>query len=173
MKPDQSVQIQTATEKDVPILYQFIRELAEYEHLTHAVSATEADLHEGLFGEKPCAEAILAYFENRPVGFALYFTTFSTFVGKSGLYLEDLYVQPEFRGKGIGKALLLRLVHLAQERGYGRMEWSVLNWNEPAIRFYQSMGAVPMNEWTVYRLTCETLAKLVEKEELYGKGGDA
>jgi GNAT superfamily N-acetyltransferase len=149
-----------AVPEDVPLILSFIRKLAEYERLAHAVVASEEGLTEALFGPRPAAEVILTEWEGEPAGFALFFTTFSTFVGRPGLYLEDLFVEPWLRGKGIGKALLLRLAQLAVERGYGRVEWSVLDWNEPAIGFYRSLGAVPMDEWTVYRLSGEALERL-------------
>ncbi len=155
-----SLTIRSAVPEDSDTLYRFICELAEYEKLSQSVIATAEDIREALFGEKPCAEALLAFWNDRPVGFALYFTTFSTFVGRPGLYLEDLYVQPDYRGKGIGKELLLHLARLAYQRQYGRMEWSVLDWNEPAIQFYKKLGAKPMDEWTVYRLTREDLERL-------------
>lgn len=157
---DNSLTIRSAIPEDSGILYRFICELAEYEKLSQSVIATDSDIHEALFGDKPCAEALLAFWENRPVGFALYFTTFSTFVGRPGLYLEDLYVQPDYRRQGIGKELLLHLARLAYNRQCGRMEWSVLNWNEPAIQFYKKLGAKPMDEWTVYRLTRDDLERL-------------
>jgi len=152
--------IRSAVPEDSDTLYRFICELAEYEKLSQSIIATAADIREALFGEKSCAEALLAFWDDRPVGFALYFTTFSTFVGRPGLYLEDLYVQPDYRGKGIGKELLLHLARLAYQRQYGRMEWSVLDWNKPAIQFYKKLGAKPMDEWTVYRLTRDDLERL-------------
>ncbi|MFP4208509.1 MAG: N-acetyltransferase family protein [Wenzhouxiangella sp.] len=130
-----------------------IRELAEYERLAHEVTATPALLAEHLFGEDAVAEALLAEIDGEAVGFALFFRNFSTFLGRPGLYLEDLYVRQSQRGRGIGRALLGRLAELARQRGYGRMEWSVLDWNQPAIEFYQSLGAQAMSEWTVYRLS--------------------
>lgn len=152
--------LRTATESDVPLILQFIRDLAEYERLAHACVATEESLRETLFGEKRYAEVILAEQEGRPAGFALFFHNYSTFLARPGIYLEDLYVRPELRGQGIGKALLARLASLAVERKCGRLEWAVLNWNEPAIRFYRSLGALPQNEWTVYRVTGEELDRL-------------
>ncbi|MBI1387875.1 MAG: GNAT family N-acetyltransferase [bacterium] len=152
--------IRSAGPADVPAIYAMIRELAEYEKLLHIVEATEDSIHRALFGEKPAAEALIALEMDVPVGFALYFTNFSTFVGKPGLYLEDLYVKPKFRGKGYGKALLVRLANIAVERDYGRMEWSVLDWNTPSIEFYKSLGAVPMDEWTVFRLNREAIASV-------------
>ena len=153
-------EIRTATEADVPVILGLIRDLAEYERAPDAVVATESGLREVLFGTKPSAEVLLALEETGPVGFAVYFYNFSTWLGRPGLYLEDLFVRPEKRGKGYGRALLERLAHVAHERGCGRMEWAVLNWNDPAIQFYRKLGAQPMNEWTVFRLTEEGIAKL-------------
>jgi len=148
------------TEADVPLVLQFIRELAEYEKLAHAVVATEELLSESLFGARRHAEVVLAEFEGEPAGFALFFHNFSTFVGRAGLYLEDLFVRPALRSHGIGKELLRFLAHLAFERGCGRFEWAVLDWNEPAIGFYKSLGAKPMDDWTVFRLAGEELRTL-------------
>src|SRR5436305_10555477 len=142
---------------DIPIIARLIRGLADYERLADQVRLNEQELHENLFGPRRYAEVLLA--ENTDVvGFALFFFNFSTFLGKPGLYLEDLFVWPEHRGKGHGKQLFRAVARIAVERGCGRMEWSVLNWNEPALRFYRAMGAMAMDEWTVYRLTGETLA---------------
>jgi len=152
--------IRTATVADVPSIHGFIRALADYERLSHEVTATEERLRDTLFGEQPRAEVVLAELAGRPVGFALFFHNYSTFLAKPGLYLEDLFVLPEFRGRGFGKALLTHLAKLAQERGCGRFEWSVLDWNEPSIQFYQSLGAVPLSEWTVFRVTGDTLGQL-------------
>jgi GNAT superfamily N-acetyltransferase len=138
----------------------FIRDLAEYERLAHEVIATEEDIDRALFGARPFAEVIIAEYENEPAGFALFFHTFSTFLGQPGIYLEDLFVLPELRGKGVGRALLAHLARLTVERGCGRLEWSVLDWNEPAIGFYRSLGSMPMDEWTVHRVTGEALRKL-------------
>lgn len=154
------LEIRTTTEADLPIILSLIRELAEYEREPDAVVATEAGLREVLFGAKPSAEVLLALEEQEPVGFAVYFHNFSTWLGRPGLYLEDLFVRPEKRGKGYGRALLERLAQVAKERGCGRMEWAVLDWNEPAIQFYRKLGAQPMDEWTVFRLTKEGIAKL-------------
>jgi GNAT superfamily N-acetyltransferase len=153
-------EIRTTTEADVPIILSLIRELAEYERAPDAVVATENGLREVLFGRKRSAEVLLALEEDEPVGFAVYFYNFSTWLGRPGLYLEDLFVRPAVRGKGYGRALLGRLAQIAQERGCGRMEWAVLDWNDPAIQFYRKLGAEPMNEWTVFRLTAEGIAKL-------------
>lgn len=146
-----------ADKRDTSLILDFIRELAEYENLSHEVVATEDDLMENLFGEHPYAEVVLGIYEEQPAGFALFFHNFSTFLGKPGLYLEDLYVKPDYRGLGLGSTLLAYLARLAVERGCGRLEWWVLDWNEPAISFYKKLGARPMDEWTVYRLTGEKL----------------
>ena len=156
-------EIRPATEDDVPIILSLIRELAEYERLSHEAVATEGLLRESLFGERRGAEVLIACCKGAPAGFALFFHSFSTFLGRPGIYLEDLYVKPEFRGRGIGRALLTHLARLAKERGCGRLEWAVLDWNEPAIKLYKSIGAVPMNEWTVYRVTGEALETLATR----------
>jgi GNAT superfamily N-acetyltransferase len=156
-------EIRPATEDDVPIILSLIRELAEYERLSHEVVATEGLLRESLFGERRGAEVLIACCKGAPAGFALFFHSFSTFLGRPGIYLEDLYVKPEFRGQGIGRALLTHLARLAKERGCGRLEWAVLDWNEPAIKLYKSIGAVPMDEWTVYRVTGEALETLATR----------
>jgi len=156
------MRILPATERDVPVLLELIRGLADYERLRDQCVATEDQLRKTLFGENPAAEALLAFVDERPVGFALFFTNYSTFLAKPGIYLEDLFVRPDARGQGIGKALLVKIAQIAAERGCGRVEWSVLDWNEPAIRFYQSLGAVAMSEWTIFRLTGESLAKFKE-----------
>jgi GNAT superfamily N-acetyltransferase len=157
-----NLEIRTTTEADVPIILSLIRELADYERAPTAVVTTEAGLREVLFGAKRAAEVLLALEEGEPVGFAVYFYSFSTWLGRPGLYLEDLFVRPTVRGKGYGRALLERLAQIAQERGCGRMEWAVLDWNDPAIQFYKKLGAQPMTEWTVFRLTQEGIAKLAE-----------
>ncbi len=154
------ISIAPANERDVPIILDFIRKLAEYEKLSHLVVATESDIHKNVFGPNPVAEVLLAYWDGLPVGFALFFRNFSTFLGQTGIYLEDLFVDPEHRGKGIGKALLIRLAQIAVERGYGRLEWAVLDWNTPSIEFYRRLGAVPMDEWIVNRLTGDALSRL-------------
>ena len=148
--------IRFAGENDVPTILFFIRELAVYEKLENEVVATEEILHEWIF-EKKKAEVLIAEEDGKPVGFALFFHNFSTFLGRAGIYLEDLFVMKEYRGRGYGKALLKRLASLAVERGCGRLEWSCLDWNQPSIDFYRSVGAVPMDGWTVYRLTGDTL----------------
>jgi GNAT superfamily N-acetyltransferase len=153
-------EIRAATEDDVPLILSLIKELAEYERLSHEVVATEEALRDSLFGERPMAEVLIGHRGNEPAGFALFFHNFSTFLGKPGIYLEDLYVKPEYRGMGFGQALLVRLAKLARERGCGRLEWSVLDWNEPAIGFYKGIGASPVSGWTVYRVTGEALEEL-------------
>ena len=162
MNTPENFQIRPARVEDVPIILQLIRDLATYERAPDEVIATEEQLIDVLFGEKPVAEVLLAFEEESPVGFAVYFYSFSTWLGRPGLYLEDLFVNPEKRGKGYGRALLVELAKIARDRGCGRMEWAVLNWNEPAIKFYQALGAKPMNEWTVFRLTCDEIAKLAD-----------
>ena len=154
-----SLNIRPAQREDVPLIMQLIRDLAEYEKLSHEMVATADMLGKWLFGERVVAEVLIAEWEGTPRGFALFFHNFSTFLGKPGFFLEDLYVQQEFRGMGIGKGLLLKLAQLAVERGYGRVEWSVLDWNEPSIGFYKALGAKPMDEWTVFRLTGDALAQ--------------
>jgi GNAT superfamily N-acetyltransferase len=152
--------IRPATVEDVSLILSFIKELAEYERLSYEIVATEDILRESLFGERRAAEVVIGQQGDDPAGFALFFHTFSTFLGRPGIYLEDLYVKPEFRGMGIGRAILVYLARLAKERNCGRLEWSVLNWNEPAIRLYRGIGAVPMDEWTVYRVSGEALEEL-------------
>ena len=152
--------IRPATTGDVPVILELIRALATYERAPDEVIATEQGLAEVLFGKKPAAEVLLAHEGDRAVGFALFFHNFSTWLGRAGLYLEDLFVRPEDRGKGYGRALLVHLAKIARDRGCGRMEWAVLDWNEPAINFYRKLGAKPMHEWTVFRLTPEDIASL-------------
>jgi GNAT superfamily N-acetyltransferase len=155
-----SIRIRSATKEDVPVLAELIRGLARYEKLEHQVVMTEDLLAAGLFGARPYAEVLLAVDEDRPVGFALFFHNFSTFLGRPGIYLEDLFVVPEERAGGIGRALLEHLARLAVDRGCGRLEWAVLDWNRDAIAFYERLGARPNSDWTVYRLTGEALATL-------------
>lgn len=150
-----------AEQKDIALILSFIKELAEYEKMSDDVVATEALLQEWIF-EKKLTEVIFVMEEEKEVGFMLFFHNFSTFLGRGGIYLEDLYVKPEYRGKGYGKALLKRLAQIAVERKCGRVEWSCLNWNQPSIDFYLSLGAVPMSDWTVYRVTGDTLKRLAE-----------
>lgn len=147
----------------MPLILALIRELADYERLSHEVSATEEVLRSSLFGERPVAEVLIGESDSRPAAFALFFHNFSTFLGRPGIYLEDLYVRPEFRGRGIGKAMLARLARLAKERGCGRLEWWVLDWNEQAIEFYESLGAIAMDDWTVYRVTGSALDDLAAR----------
>lgn len=158
------IRFQFAQEADAALVLDFIRRLAEYEKMEDQVVATEELLRQEVF-EKKHAEVLFAMEGEKEVGFALFFHNFSTFLGRSGLYLEDLYVLPEYRGKGYGKALLCRLARIAVERGCGRLDWWCLDWNEPSIRFYRSLGAVPMEEWTVYRLTGETLEGLAQQSQ--------
>ena len=154
--------IRPAVTGDVPVILQLIKALATYERAPDEVIATERGLTEVLFGENPAAEVLLAFENQRAVGFAVFFHNFSTWLGRPGLYLEDLFVRPEDRGKGYGRALLVHLAKIARERGCGRMEWAVLDWNEPAIKFYRKLGANPMHEWTVFRLTPDDIAKLAD-----------
>jgi GNAT superfamily N-acetyltransferase len=157
MPPDAALQIRPAKESDAPLVLDFIRKLAEYGDISSEATVTEADLRAALFGPRPVAEAILAYVGGEPAGFAVYSFTFSSFMGKPGIYVEH-----QFRSRGIGKALLVTLAQFGRERGCGRLEWSVLNWNEQAMEFYQDLGAVPMDEWTTFRLTGEALERLAE-----------
>jgi len=154
------VALRAATSADIPQILAFIEGLAAYEKLSHACVATEDSLRQSLFGPRPYAEVILAEFDGQPAGFALFFHNYSTFRARPGIYLEDLYVLPEHRGRGAGKALLRELARLAVERGCARLEWSVLDWNEPAIQFYKSLGAEPQEEWTIFRVTDEALTRL-------------
>lgn len=158
----QTLEIRPARASDVPVILQLIRDLATYERAPNEVTATEKGLTEVLFGEKPAAEVLLAFENETAVGFAVFFHNFSTWLGRPGLYLEDLFVRPEDRGKGYGRALLIQLAKIARDRGCGRMEWAVLDWNEPAIEFYRKLGAKPMDEWTVFRLARDGIAKLAD-----------
>jgi len=158
-----SLQIRKATEADVPVIAWFIRQLAEYERLLQETVMTEEMLRESLFGSRSSAEVLLGYHEDKPVAFAVFFHNFSTFLGRRGLYLEDLFVIPEMRGKGFGRALLVHLARIARERNCGRFEWAVLDWNRPAIDFYKNLGAVPMNEWTIFRVTGAALNRLADE----------
>jgi GNAT superfamily N-acetyltransferase len=158
--------IEPARERDVPLILRLIKGLADYEKLAHEVVATEERLRQSLFGPHPSAEVVIAYVDDEAVGFALFFHTYSTFLGQRGLYLEDLFVVPEWRGRGAGRALLTHLAGIAAERGCGRFEWSVLDWNEPAINFYKNLGAKPMHEWTIFRVAGDSLAALAQKSEV-------
>ena len=160
-----ALKIRPAAEADVPLIFDFIRKLAEYGDLSDEVSATVEDVRAALFGPKPVAEAVLAFWGEAPAGFALFSCTFSSFVGKTGIYIEDLYVEQDYRNKGIGKALLVHLARLGRQKHCGRLEWAVLNWNERAMEFYQDLGAIPMDEWTTFRLTGEALDRLASREE--------
>jgi GNAT superfamily N-acetyltransferase len=155
-----SLRMASATERDLSLLLSFIKKLAEYEKLSHLVVATEDLLRDALFGPRPVAEAIIANWNDEPVGFALFFHNFSTFLGRRGIYLEDLFVDPPHRGKGIGKALLIHLAKIAKERNCGRLEWAVLDWNKPSIDFYKGLGAAPLDGWTSFRLAGDALDRL-------------
>ena len=157
-----NLKIKIAEKKDCTIILDFIKQLAEYEKLSNEVKATTEQIEKTLFGKNSNAECIIGYYENKPIGFALFFHNYSTFLAKPGIYLEDLFVIPEMRGKGFGKSLLKHLAKLAVDRNCGRLEWAVLNWNTPAIDFYKSLEAEPMDEWTVFRLTGKSLIKLAD-----------
>lgn len=156
---DSAIHIQKASEKDVPLILEFIRKLAEYERRLHEMIATEDGLHAALFGKRPVAEVLLAYIGDEPAGFALYFPTFSTFLGRAGIHLEDVFVDPQHRRKGIGRMLMVEVAKVACEYG-GRLEWWVLRWNQPALDFYKGMGSQEMDEWAIYRLNGAALEKL-------------
>jgi GNAT superfamily N-acetyltransferase len=158
------IRIDAATPNDVPLILELIRELAEYEREPDAAQATAEQMHAALFGERPAVEAVIARIDDEPVGWAVWFQTFSTWTGKPGLWLEDLYVRPQFRRAGAGKALLVYLAQVCMERDYGRFEWSVLDWNEPALDFYRNLGAVAMDEWTIHRVTGDALRRLAGSE---------
>jgi GNAT superfamily N-acetyltransferase len=157
------LRIEAATERDVPLILEFIHKIASYEKLTHEVTATEQILRESLFGPRPAAEVLLAYWADTPAGYAVFHHNFSTFLGRPGMYLEDIFVEPELRGKGIGKALLKAVAKEAQRRKCGRMNWAVLDWNKPAWDFYQSLGALPLEEWTIFRMTDDAIGQLADK----------
>ena len=156
----EQIRIARGVENDVPVILEMIRGLAEYERLLDKCVATEETLRATLFGDRPYAETLLAWDDDECCGFALFFMNYSTFLAQPGIYLEDLFVKPHARGRGLGKALLTKLAQLARERNCGRLEWSVLDWNEPSIRFYKSLGAVPLEEWTGYRVTGKSLQDL-------------
>ena len=168
----ESLSFRAARRADVPLILGMIRALAEYEQLLSEVVATESVLEEWLFDKKK-AEVLFPMLEGKEIGFALYFHNFSTFLGRAGLYLEDLYIQPEYRGRGYGRKVLQKLAQIAVERGCGRLEWWCLDWNAPSIAFYKNLGAQPMDEWTVYRLSGDTLRNLAGKEEAGPGGNDA
>jgi GNAT superfamily N-acetyltransferase len=153
-------QIKSATDSDVPVIFSFVKKLARYEQLLHEVVATEDLLRETLFGKRRTAEVAIGYHETKPVGFVLFFHNYSTFLGKPGLYIEDLFVDEDYRRRGYGRALLLHVARLAKERDCGRLEWSVLDWNQQAINFYKKLGASPMSEWTVFRVAGQSLDEL-------------
>lgn len=157
--------IARATERDVPVILSLIKGLAEYEKLSAEVTATEQGLRESLFGRSPAAEVLIAWAGPTPVGFAVYFQNYSTFLGRPGIYLEDLFVLPQWRRRGHGRRLLAEVARIALERECGRLEWAVLDWNEPALQFYRSLGARAMDEWTVYRLTGDAIRKLAESDK--------
>jgi len=169
MNIQSNFEIRPARVEDVPTILGLIRELASYERAPDEVTATEEQLVDILFGERPAAEVLIAFEGKSPVGFAVFFHNFSTWLGRPGLYLEDLFVKPDKRGKGYGRALLVDLAKVARDRGCGRMEWAVLDWNEPAIKFYRSLGAKPMEEWTVFRLMRDGIAKLAQSESTSAK----
>jgi len=159
----EDISIRPAGEHEVGVILQFIRDLAEYEHLEHEAVATEETLRETLFGPRPYAEVVLACLKGEPVGFALFFHNYSTFLGRPGIYLEDLYVRPAARGFGVGRKLLKWLAATAVRRRCGRLEWSVLDWNEPSIQFYRKLGAVAMDQWKIFRVTGPTLDRLASE----------
>jgi GNAT superfamily N-acetyltransferase len=163
MKTNNELTIRKAEKSDAPLILSFIKEIANYEKLSHEVTATEKDIQENLFGDTKYAEVLIAESENEPVGYALFFYNFSTFTGRPGIYLEDLFIRPKYRGKGIGKTLLLKLIKIAKNKNCGRVEWCVLDWNEPAIEFYKNLGAVPMDGWSIFRVTNEKFEKILEK----------
>jgi GNAT superfamily N-acetyltransferase len=162
-----TIRIDEATAADIPLILSFIQQLASYERLSDRVVATESNLRESLFGERPAAEAVIARCDGAPAGIAVFFQTFSTFLGRPGIYLEDLFVQDDMRGRGVGLALLAHVAQVARARGCTRVDWSVLNWNDLAIRFYRRLGAIPLSDWTLYRLSGEALERLGSQ----GSGG--
>jgi GNAT superfamily N-acetyltransferase len=162
LEKNSGLHIRPAVAADVPAILEFIKKLAAYEKLSHEVVASEALLTETLFGARPTAEVAIGYLDENPVGFVLFFHNYSTFLGRPGIYIEDLFVEENFRRRGYGRALFLYVARLAKERRCGRLEWSVLDWNEPAIGFYKKLGAVPMSDWTVFRVTGDSLDKLAE-----------
>ncbi len=163
--PQADFRIEPATERDVPVILHMIKALADYERLSHKVVATEDKLRMSLFGPHPVAEVVIAYAGEEPAGFAVFFPNYSTFLAQPGLYLEDLFVEPRWRGRGLGRKLLAYVAGVAAARACGRLEWSVLDWNEPAIRFYRRLGAEPVQDWSIFRLTGDGLRLLAEKDE--------
>jgi GNAT superfamily N-acetyltransferase len=161
---DNAITIKKAKKRDVPLILSLIKELAEFEKLSNEVVATEKDMYKNLFGPKKFAEVLIGYYDKEPAGMALFFHNYSTFEGKPGIYLEDLYVKPEFRGKGIGKSLLLKLIRIAGKRKCGRVEWAVLDWNRSAIDFYTKLGAKCMDQWKIFRLTKEQIHKINDEQ---------
>lgn len=157
-----NLSVRPAIEADVPTILNLIRGLAEYEKLAHEVTATDSELRQSLFGSRPCAECLLGCVDSHPVGFAIFFQNFSTFLAKPGLYLEDLFVQPEYRGHGLGKALITAVAQIAVDRGCGRYEWTVLDWNQPAIDFYQALGAEMKSDWRIMRVTGDSLIRMAK-----------
>lgn len=155
--------IRKATPEDIPLILDLIKLIAGYEKLSHEVIASEESLHHSIFGEKSTVEVLLAFIDNTPIGYAIFFHNFSTFVGRKGIYLEDLFVKPEFRGKGIGKLLLKEIAKIAVEKNCGRIEWAVLDWNKPAIDFYESIGANAMNEWILFRMNEKEIKKFSQE----------
>jgi GNAT superfamily N-acetyltransferase len=168
-----SFSIRPATADDVTLVLEFIHALAEYEKLTHEITATPEEMAEHLFGASPRAEVLFPCEDEKPVGFALFFHNFSTFLARPGLYLEDLFILPEHRGKGYGRALMIYLAQVAQARGCGRFEWAVLDWNKPSIAFYRSLGATPMSEWIIQRVSGDALNELAAKPLFSARGADA
>jgi GNAT superfamily N-acetyltransferase len=166
MNSQSNFEIRPARVEDVPVILELIRELATYERAPDEVTATKEQLVDVLFGERPAAEVLLAFEGKSPIGFAVFFQNFSTWLGRPGLYLEDLFVKPEKRGKGYGRELLVALAKIARDRACRRMEWAVLDWNEPAIKFYRALGAKPMDEWTVFRLTRDGIAELAKSDSI-------
>lgn len=159
---ERNFEIRDADVADIPIIMQLIRDLATYERAPNDVIATEEDLREVLFGAEPAAKVVIGFEDTAPVGFAVYFFNFSTWLGRPGLYLEDLFVKPEMRGRGYGRALLVHLAKIARDHNCGRMEWAVLTWNDPAIEFYKKLGAMPLDSWRIFRLTKDEIGKLAE-----------
>jgi GNAT superfamily N-acetyltransferase len=166
---DMTLKIEPATEGDLPAIVHLVRQLAVYEKLEHAVTASQDDFRQALFGTERNTHALMAFADDAAIGFALYFHTFSTFLGKRGIYLEDIYVEPEYRGRGIGRALLKRLAIIAKEQHCGRMEWSVLTWNQPSIDFYHRLGAITLDDWRIFRLQGDALEQLADAANNEGR----